>query len=135
MKSYWLIFTDGSYLFSKFIKKGFRHILVLAKDEFNWMIINPSTESLSWDILPHEASTSIEEILEKKKGNTIVKIKNDVIGVRNVSRSRYSNVNFLHPINCVGFVKYILGIWPFVFTPYQLYKWLIKQGFIEKEIK
>jgi len=120
MKESWLIFCDyeGDWK-GRFLKKGFNHLFILTKDNFNWYVIDPDVRFLNIKVLPlppHEDAVS-----HFRNKHKMLYIKYDEVPQKYI-------LNMFRPFTCVEVAKYILGLKVFCFTPYQLFKKLKKMG-------
>lgn len=123
---YWLIFKDGNEFSKKFLKKGYGHIDILTHDEFNWLYFSPRNNRFEWEILSYEIDTSTTKIIPSDFESIVcihTHLKRDENG--DFEHAKRPNLSFLHPLNCVGIAKYVLGVWPVLFTPYQFFNWII----------
>ena len=114
-----LIFKHGEgYWLQKFLRKGFGHVLMLTKDQYNWIALDPHRLKLCVVIPPYPATDDVPRMLVKD-GYTVLKI---VFFERStMKRIRHSRLN-----NCVSFIKYALGIRVRAITPYGLFKRLLR---------
>lgn len=123
MTEYWIVFKHSTHWTQRFLKAGFGHCYVLTKDKYNWYTIDPRTCRLELQILGYAVNDDVPRIF-KSQGCNVVKVM--AYDVRK-SRLHFKSLAF---INCVGIVKYVLGVKLLAFTPYQLYKKLTtKIGF------
>jgi hypothetical protein len=110
MKAY-IIFQNSDMKSLGFLKEGFRHCDILLE---NGIGIEITRKGLSFNI------TDKNVIFDKLKKNSIIIIEYEI------KKNIYSVIGVK---TCVGICKDILGIKNFfIFTPYQLYKYLIKNG-------
>lgn len=115
-KTDYLIFNDGDLTCTRMLKPGFRHILILSNDGYNWIVFNPAHDRMEYEILPVHHSDNILETA----------FRNDTI--LSVSPNPVKQSIFLgRPclMTCVTAAKYYLGIKCWSFTPYQLYSKLL----------
>lgn len=119
-KTIWICFRDAQFFIRHFTKKGFGHVYVLMRDEFNWMMLDPRNNSLHIELLPFNASEDVPTLIKKEMGHTILKI------IVEDKIQKWPNLNPFYMVQCVNIVKYILGIKVFAFSPYGLYRYLIK---------
>ena len=102
-----------TYWWTRFLRKGFYHCLVLFGDGYEWIIVDPV---LGFTDLIKVKNSNAEDTLENM-GYTLLDVTVNL---------NYKKVNHLRPLTCVETVKRFLGITnPFIFTPYQLYKYII----------
>ena len=124
-REYWLVFTDGSHWMCKLLKWGYSHCYVITRDEFNWIKIEPEQGLLRTTILPF----AIDE-------DAIGFVRPDLSTVLKVTMYR-TNTYGVHRwwglTNCQTFVQYILGVKFYTFTPYRLYKRLLRLNRSEKD--
>lgn len=114
----WLIFKQGEgYWLQRFLKRGFGHVLLLGKDKYNWLYLDPHQLKLTWGIPPFQVSENLPRLM-RNDGYTVLKIT--FFDRATFQKIRHSRLN-----NCVSFIKYALGIKVLAFTPYQLYKKLL----------
>ncbi len=115
----WLIFKSGEgYWLGRFFKKGFGHVLYLTKDEYNWMAHDPHKLRLCSFVPSYKVGEDLPRLL-RNDGYTVLKIT--FFDRSTKTKMRHSRLN-----NCVSFVKYALGIKVFAFTPYGLFKKLLR---------
>lgn len=116
-KEFWLVFSDGVHPICKFMKRGYSHVYVITRDEYNWIKANPEQAYLRFTILPYAIDEDAPR-LERPVLSTVLKLKT----ARRSSEGIYSYFGFM---NCVNYVQYMLGIKTSAFTPYGLYKRLL----------
>ncbi len=116
---FYVVFTEGDQWITKFLKKGFGHIHILAHDDINWVRIDPTRTGLQWNILPQAANVEEDndKFIQQYPATAIVKV-----------RSGFLQPFFGRPFvcHCLSLAKYITGIRCRSFTPYQFYKRLMK---------
>lgn len=114
---YYIVFTQGAHLISKVLRKNFSHIYLLTRDEYNWILLNPTRLYLQV-VLPASDITQLPaEII--KPDDTVLKL---TFKQRN-SLTQYGYVGLL---NCVTWTKYMLGLRVSSLTPWRLYKRLLR---------
>jgi hypothetical protein len=115
----WLVFKQGEgYWLQKFLKTGFGHVLMVYKDEYNWIFHDPHKLKLSSGICPYQVHEPVPRML-RKEGFNVIKI---TFFDRCTSKKiRHSRLN-----NCVSFIKYALGMRLYPITPYGLFKKLLR---------
>lgn len=118
-QDYYVIFRNSNHWTGRMLKPGFGHVFLLINDGFNWTIINPTHDLMVFSILPYEPT---ESVIETMLDDTHTTIKLKICG--NIDAN--TSFNILNPINCVTAVKYFLGIRRIIYTPFSLYKYLIK---------
>ena len=113
IKESWLVFCDSTSRKNKILKKNFRHVYIITRDEFNWYLIDPDWRFLNVKILPYRVNYSLPtKFIEHGK-------------VIHIKHKPCSDRHLLVPwklFTCIGVVKYALGISMFAFTPWQLFK-------------
>lgn len=116
----WLIFRGTKLPLLRYLKYPFGHVLGLTKDEFNWMVVDP----MHFRLYPFIVSSSPKEDLP----NQIKRQEDGVIVLKVVIDADYEPVHIfrLSLFTCVSIMKYFLGLKIFAFTPYRLYKKLLK---------
>ena len=106
---------NATHWWTKFLKKGFYHCLLILGNGSNWHIIDPVMHFTDFIIVQ---TNRIEEIFQEK-GYKIIKTKPQV-----PSKVKFS----LRPYTCVETVKRFLGIQaPLIWTPYQLFGFLLNK--------
>lgn len=117
MKESWICFCDSDNAPFKILKKGFRHVFVISRDDYNWYVIDPDWRYLSIKILEHDIDHNVPKELSKKL--TVLHVKHSAC------TKRYLCMPW-KLFSCVGIIKYALGLSFWSFTPYRLYKRLKK---------
>ncbi len=118
-QDYWLIFKQGEGAwFQKFLKKGFGHVLVLTRDKYNWIVLDPHRLKLNAVIPPYQVTENVPRLMVND-GYRVVK-------VTMFERSTFQTGGHSVFSTCVSFVKYCLGLKLFCVTPYGLYKRLLR---------
>lgn len=120
---WFIIFEHGDmpYAWAKFLKRGFRHCYAIQWDGFNWIRFLPRLGHTDIEILPYNSTYNIMEVVQNIDSCIIhIKVKRDSTRVR----APWPTVS-----TCVEQIKAILGVkkW-FLFTPWQLFKYLEKQN-------
>lgn len=123
MEEFYFIFRDGKNFFSKFLKEGFGHCLII----YNYLNLYIMIENngVITEITP--ILCDINEVFDKLKKDfnaKIVKIN------KKDNNFNYKNVFNLFP-SCVNFSKVVSCYRSKAQTPYSLYKDLIKNGGVE----
>lgn len=117
-KEFWIIFKRGVGWYQRYLKDGFGHCVLLFKDDFNWIILDPTIFCLETIILPHDLSENIPKIYSNKDRFSVLKIE--------VSLDKSKKTNKLITIpSCTTAICYIMGVRMFALTPHMLYKKLI----------
>jgi hypothetical protein len=129
VKEFWIGFRSGKYSICRCFKTGFQHTYVLTKSGDNWVELNPRNHALEVFVLPFPIGSNVPELLVRDHGHRFLYVK--------VKQKRRSNpsYNIFRTIQCVNVVKYMLGIKLFCFTPYQLYKRLLRLEDFERRRK
>lgn len=116
---YWLVFKQSEgYWLQKFLKKGFGHVFVITKDDYNWIVIDPHKLKLMTVIAPYQTSENFPRLLVND-GYKVLKVT--TYDRKTSNKLCYWQFNF-----CVPIVKYILGIKVKSWTPYGLYKKMLR---------
>lgn len=118
VNSYWLVFTSGDYWWRHFLKKGFAHCYLLTADDYNWLRINPTIKRLEVAILNYERHVDVPALLAND--NTIIKIEvlPDLMKAYMVPPYCF--------VSCARTLALIIGLRFCIFTPYGLYKKLLR---------
>jgi len=112
---HYVVFKDSNNPRVGWFKKGFRHCFLLRKDYDCLFTIIEGHYNLGTVRYESLEDCAFQDVVGD---GTVVEV--DV----NISARCAYSLNF---ITCVGLIKYFLGVsYPFVFTPYQLYKRLKK---------
>lgn len=110
----WFIFSDSKNWHRLFCKKGFSHVAVLLRDEFNWVYYDPTFPISTLHVLPYEAKNMAA--LELFKNNTVVYCKQE----------QYFKSKFIGPrlgfVSCISMARSITGVKARGFTPYKFYR-------------
>lgn len=117
VREYWVVFTQGTDLLSKFLKKDFSHIYIITRDKYNWMVINPLRLYLDIIIAPYPINYDLPR-LNTGKNSRVVK----VTMYTRASVKQFARFGLL---NCVTFARYTLGLRMAVLTPFSFYKRLL----------
>ena len=118
-KTYWIMFRDGELWASKFLSKGFGHVYILQKDDYNWMQIHGTPETIDFCITNFCAKFDLPRLTKETHGHRCIKIV-----VEHAPRNFFPfHFGFL---TCVSFVCLLLGIKRCIITPYRLYKFLMQ---------
>jgi hypothetical protein len=105
----YLGFRNSDSKMLSLLKEGFRHIdITVELDDTEWMLIVPSFRQLRFykvkEAYPHNCTDVIKINVPDKEGYALP-----------------------HLTTCVGLAKFLLGLRTWHFTPYQLYKYLIRK--------
>lgn len=126
VSDYYVVFTQGvSGIYPKILKRNFSHIYIITKDQFNWILLNPTRLYLQPVILP----CSIDEL----PFNQVCKYDDTVLHVRFGKRDDTQLYGKFGMLNCVTLAKYMLGLRVNCLTPFSLYKRLLNLCPSEKE--
>ena len=99
---------------TKFLKKGFYHCFLLAREKDSWLIIDHVMGYT--DIVYLENTDALKTI--RDKGYTVVKAE--------ANQNPCAKCHIFRPFTCVETVKHFLGISnPWIFTPHQLYRYIV----------
>lgn len=115
---YYIIFQTGkTHWITRWLKKGYSHILVVTHDDQNWIVYNPTRAMLQTMIPPFGLNLNPLEFF--------VQPEDKVLLIKFNERSELRQYGCLGPLNCVTWAKYILGLRLWSLTPYRLYKRLL----------
>ncbi|MDB5477999.1 MAG: hypothetical protein JWM96_494 [Alphaproteobacteria bacterium] len=116
----WVAFSGEADLWwLKMLKPGFRHCFVIARDEKNWIVLDPLSPHLEIAILPLPRSFDLPHWMEQQ-GMTILKAPI----TRHHKKAAPANW-----FSCVEVIKRFLGIHVrHILTPWQLYCFLNKEN-------
>jgi hypothetical protein len=131
IKHYWLIFSKGKSSFQNKICKNLGHVSVLARDKYNWYILDPRPDRLAVEILPYEISDNVPLKL-KRKNQSLKILKVAVNHVTDKEEICWTHIFMPHFVNCTTIVKYLIGIKIKAYTPYALYKKLKRRRKLAK---
>lgn len=119
-RTYWLVFRNGNLWHQRFLKKGFGHVFVIMSDGRQWLKLDPRVNRLEPEILGCSRDVYMPKVY-RHLGYSVVKI---------VLNEQKSPKNIFRPfwfLTCIEIIKYIIGLkLPFCYTPYSLYKKLLK---------
>lgn len=118
-REYWLIFCDADHWTTWFLRSGFKHVMVLSRDKYNWILFNPKMNMYDYLILSKKIDVDVPEEYKKKYDYKIIKV------VIDKSKVKY-HWKVCMIWTCVTFAKYAIGLNGFIFTPRSLYKKLRK---------
>jgi hypothetical protein len=116
----WVVFCDAPRVpLLRFLRPKFRHCFMILRGPHVWISVDPLLRGL--EIMGHSvrAHPNLPQLL-KDQGLTVVRTKNFAGGQVAVLPALFT---------CVTVVKRVLGLSaPGVFTPYQLYRRLMRDG-------
>lgn len=117
----WVVFSgEADIWWLKMLKPGFRHCFVVARDEKNWIVLDPLSPHLEIAVLPLPRSFDLPTWLETQN----LKVLSAPI-TRHHKKSAPLNV-----FSCVEVIKRFLGIHVRnIMTPWQLYCHLTKESY------
>ncbi len=106
--------NHGAGPFAKYLERGFRHVFIAVLNEGYWIRIDGQGGLPVYEVVAGE-DYDLQTFYRQQSGFTVKAVEADRAPLR---------WPFMQA-NCVGLVKRTLGInAPFVFTPYQLYRYL-----------
>ena len=116
VKKFLIVFEDGEHWTRPFLKKGFTHCWAAYYQPYDdsWTMLNPSNSHT-------QVVRMISEVFEP-----FIEDKAQVWAVPEQNYVRYP------VLTCVEFVRAILGLSKPIFTPHQLYRYLM-YGRVSKE--
>ena len=112
----YLLFSDSNKWYGRILKHGFVHIIALENDGYNWIAFNPMQTHYDWRILSLDPEDSPFD--RYFKGMTVVTMEPE-----------FKKKQWLGSIgmsSCVSMMKYHFSIRSWSLTPWQLYKYIIK---------
>lgn len=117
-----VVFEDRSEVKSlAWLRHGFRHCFCLVRRPAGWMVCDPLKALVTLDVVEPYAEPDLLDHYGHMGMRAIVGDCRPVAG-------RWSAVR---PLTCVELVKRIVGLHdPSVWTPYQLYRALLRCGFV-----
>jgi hypothetical protein len=112
----WVVFSGEADLWwLRILKPGFRHCFVVARDEKNWIVLDPLSPHLELAVLPLPRSFDLPRWLEKQN----LKVLHAPI------QRHHTKSAPLNMFSCVEVIKRFLGIHVRgIMTPWQLYCFL-----------
>ena len=115
----WVVFTGQTDLtFLRPLKPGFRHCFLLLNDGENWIAYEPLANRTEIFVLPTPPDFDLPSWLS---GQELLLIE------ARINRELKARPT-LELMSCVASIKRVLGIQcAFIFTPYQLYRYLQKE--------
>lgn len=126
---WWVGFSDAEgpvKWWDLFTRKGFRHIYIYAEIEGRvivYVMTRGGLVTLYLNMDGMDPTFSVHEYLKKEySGNIIVPVKGRIETGKSMWR--------LSPFTCVELARSLLGIRRMVFTPYGLYKYVIKKNMV-----
>lgn len=120
----WLVFRNlpagmPQKWYLKPLRDGFRHVELWIKDRGAYVRLDPCFEFPVFQVHLHEPFTLLEQTLKP----TFVRVR------RSIPTKGLRPPLVFGPVTCVDTVKAALGLrLPFVFTPYQLYRYIKDNG-------
>lgn len=116
----WILFRDSPNWHQRLLKRGFGHVSILMKDEFNWIHVEPvfptpKIEILDWGA-DEDVISNLSDIYTIVHCNVPIKIKPYTYGIG------------LRFITCINLVRYIAGVKATGFTPFHFYCNLLKSS-------
>ncbi len=122
---YYVVFTQGvTHWITRWLKPNFSHIWLITKDEYNWIVLNPTRLYLQV-LIPPLAITDKPFSLTQQTDN--------ILHIKFRSRDDTQQFGALGMLNCVTWSLYILGLRIKCLTPFRLYKRLLNFSQSEME--
>ena len=123
---YYIVFAQGvTHWITRWLRKSFSHIILMTKDDYNWMILNPTRLYLQV-VIPASPIDKPPLAIITQKGDSVLRIK---FKQRNDTQ-QFGCVGLL---NCVTWSKYILGLRINSLTPWRMYQRLLNFNQSEME--
>lgn len=117
---YWLIFVPSKNKKHYFLHKKINHVIILMRDEGVWVVLDPKSSRGCLAVLEYGPKEDVPSYYKKTFECEIVFVK-----LMNISQpNRYSP--WLRFFSCTLMAQYLMGTKWFIFTPYQLYKKLLR---------
>lgn len=114
------MFTDAPHKEIRWLRPNFRHCYIVRDDDPVWTCLHPGRNYLDVSYFLKSEFPTIESFVMDDNAS-IVKCE------LNGDKSNYSHGFSI--VSCVGACKYFLGLQkPLIFTPYQLYRCLVKHA-------
>ncbi len=123
-QEFWIVFTKGSHFIRHFLKEDFSHIYVITRDKYNWVILNPLRLHFSIEIAPFTIKENVPRLITTDNDH--------VLKITMHKRHADKQFRYFGLMNCVSYVKYILGLRMYVLTPFGLYKRMLHLSDQEK---
>jgi hypothetical protein len=117
----WVVFSGAAELWwLKILKPGFRHCFAVARDNKNWIVLDPLSPHLEIAVLPLPAGFDLPNWL-KEQNLTVLQAP------INRTHKTAAPANWF---SCVEVIKRFLGIHARrIMTPWQLYRFLQQENF------
>lgn len=116
LTEYYVIFTQGIGWLSHVLQPGFSHMRIITRDDYNWILLNPTLGFLEVVILATPIDQFPKELIES--GDTVLRI----VFAKRDPLKQFKRFGLL---NCLTLVKYMLGINIYSVTPWQFFKKLV----------
>ena len=131
----WLVFfyqNEDYHRTHRFFKKGYKHCGVMGYDPEKkvWIIVETLFSQLLIEVIEETKVDAIFRMIKQKKGHIVkVPVK------KKIPRFPVIMGSCIKEHSCVSYVQRLIGMSRFwVFTPYQLYCALKKDGYCEIDI-
>lgn len=122
---YYIVFTQGvTHWITAWLKPNFSHIWLITKDDYNWIVLNPTRLYLQVLIPPIALTDNPLQLTQIT--DTVLKIK----FTKRDDTQQFGAIGFL---NCVTWSLYMLGLRLKVLTPFGLYKRLLNFNQSQKD--
>lgn len=114
----WVVFSGEADLWwLRILKRGFRHCFVVARDDKNWIVLDPLSPHLEIAVLPLPHSFDLPKWLSEQN----LKVMHAPI------QRGHDKAAPFNMFSCVEVIKRFLGIHiRGIMTPWQLYRFLNK---------
>jgi hypothetical protein len=126
-RTYWLVFRPGGHWYTPLLKRNFGHVLVLTNNGENWLQLDPVANRLEPSVFDLDANVNLPRLLARQPNYSIIKL------VLNELDTKRSILRPFFLLTCVEIVKYIIGLRSFCFTPYGLYRRLLRAKRLQKK--
>lgn len=119
-REYYVVFMDSDKPCLRWLKQGYRHCIIV-RDDYGivWTVVQDGYHFLDVSVYSRSENPTVSDLIK----NIYNEACTEVIKTTRVIKPRYRGHVCL--FNCVEVCKAFLGIKkPFIFTPYQLSRWL-----------
>ena len=117
-QEFWIIFTKGNAWYTKLLKRGFGHMIVVTRDQYNWIILDPQHLMLKITI----PAAPVDKDLPR----AIAYEHDRIIKLSFCNRATHPSFGMFGLRTCVTMVKYMLGLRVWALTPYALFRKLLR---------
>lgn len=122
VREFYIIFQESGCWWKYLLKPNFSHVLLLINDGFNWILIDPAINTMSIKILPILPDMGIDMAIKDEL------ILEDCSIVKLITHT-YTSIYFAPKVRfltCTLLIRYLIGVQLPGFTPYGMFKNLLK---------